>query len=318
MAEPHLLERDANWHSVDYELKYRLGELTLAKQRLKVLRKTHDLAAIMVHATDSTLPPLSAGHDGYLLADVPESCLGGSIQRQGEWLRYCLKSYQRCFIDMSGSFDDYQAGFSAKTRSGIKRKLRKFVEHAGALDFRSYRTASEMDEFFALARPVSAASYQERLLDCGLPADPRFIEEARADAGRGSVRAFVLCAHGQAVSYLYCPVNDGVLEYAYLGYTPHTAKLSAGTVLQWLALQSLFEERGFKAFDFTEGESEHKRLFSTGQVTCSVQLLLRPTVYGRISAFVHRGVDAASGWVGARLERHGWKSRIRQWLRTTA
>ena len=308
----------SDWHFFEYELKYRLGEITLGRQRLKVLRKVYSLNDIRNFVDDPELPGLDADLDGYLLANIPREGVTGMIESRDGHLRYCLQSYQRCYIDMSGSFEDYQNKFSGKTRSGIKRKVRKFIEHANGLDFRTYTTPDEITEFFALARPVSATTYQERLLDCGLPSDPDFMAQARKSAEHDEVRAFILCASGQPVSYLYCPVVNDTLIYAYLGYTPDIAKLSPGTVLQWLALEGLFAERRFTAFDFTEGESEHKHFFSTHQIPCSTQLLLRPTLRGRFSARAHRSIDAASGWLGAQLERHGLKSRIKKWLRKAA
>lgn len=307
-----------DWHRFEYELKYRLGEITLGTERLHVLRKVYTLQDIRRRAGEPVFPPLDASLDGYLLANIPREGVAGSIERSGEYLRYCLKSYMRCYIDMSEDFDAYQRKFSGKTRSGIGRKVRKYVEQAGELDLRCYRTPDEILEFFELARPVSAASYQERLLDCGLPTDVAFIEQASTAASRDQIRAFLLFSKGKATSYLYCPATDSVLEYAFLGYVPEFSKLSPGTVLQWLALEKLFAERRFSAFDFTEGESEHKRFFSTHQTPCSQQLLLRPSVRARISARLHRGIDSASKRIGDHLDRYGLKSRVRKWLRQTA
>ena len=305
----------SDWHTFEYELKYRLGEITLGRQRLQVLRKVYSLNDIRNFVDDPEFPGLDANLDGYLLANIPRECVTGTIETKDAHLRYCLQSYMRCYIDMSGDFEAYQAKFSSKTRSGLNRKVRKFVEQAGGQDFRCYRTPEDISRFFKLARPVSAASYQERLLDCGLPSDAEFISAATAAAARDEVRAFLLFAHGEPVSYLYCPEKDGVLEYAFLGYISDFGKLSPGTVLQWLALEMLFAEKRYTAFDFTEGESEHKRFFSTHQTPCSLQLLLRPSLRARIGARLHRCVDATSKRLGDSLESLGLKRRIRKWLR---
>ena len=308
----------ADWHPFEYQLKYRLGEITLGRQRLTVLRKVYSLNDIRKFVDDPELPDLDADLDGYLLANIPRECVTGTIESTDGHLRYCLQSYLRCYIDMSGDFETYQAKFSGKTRSGLNRKVRKFVEQAGGQDFRCYRTPEEISTFFKLARPVSAASYQERLLDCGLPSDAEFISAATAAAARDEVRAFLLFSHGEPVSYLYCPEKDGVLEYAFLGYISDFGKLSPGTVLQWLALETLFAEKRYTAFDFTEGESEHKRFFSTHQTPCSLQLMLRPSLRTRLGARLHRGVDSASKRLGDSLEQLGLKSKIKKWLRRTA
>lgn len=308
----------AQWHPFEYELKYRLGEITLGQSRLNVLRKVYALNDIRTFSGDPELPELAPELDGYLLANIPREGITGAIEPSGAYLTYCLKSYMRCYIDMSGDFETYQGKFSGKTRSGINRKVRKFGEHAGGLDFRCYQTPEEVTEFLGLARRVSASSYQERLLDCGLPTDQAFVDSAIAAAGRNEVRAFLLFSGERAVSYLYCPVREGALEYAFLGYIPEFSKLSPGTVLQWLALEKLFAEQRFTAFDFTEGESEHKRFFSTHQTPCSIQLLLRPAIRTRFTARLHRSVDTASKALGDSLDRLGLKSRIKKWLRQTA
>lgn len=313
-----MMTAPTDWHPFTYELKYHLGEIVLGRDRLNVLRKVYSFNDIRNFTSDPELPDLGPNLDGYLLANIPRECVTGSIEAVGEYLRYCLKSYMRCHIDMTSDFAAYQARFSGKTRSGINRKVRKFADQAGGLDFRCYRTPGEIAKFFALARPVSAASYQERLLDCGLPTDPEFIEQALQAAGRDEIRAFLLFSQGNASSYLYCPVRDGVLEYAYLGYIPEFSKLSPGTVLQWLALERLFDERSFTAFDFTEGDSEHKRFFSTHQTPCSLQLLLRPSLRTRFRTGLHRGIDTASKKIGDKLDHLGLKSRIKKWLRSTA
>lgn len=307
-----------DWHPYRHELKYRLGELTLAQSHLVVLRKVYALSDIRNFSDDPALPELPSGFDGYLLANIPRQTVSGTIERSGSLMRYCLKSYQRCYIDMSGDFESYRSKFSGKSRSSIQRKVRKFAEHAGGLDFRCYRSPHEIATFLDLARNVSAASYQERLLDCGLPTDEAFIDQAIEATQRDEVRGFLLFAEGRPVSYLYCPIHDGVLEYAFLGYLPEFARLSPGTVLQWLALEQLFAERRFTAFDFTEGESEHKLFFSTHQTPCSLQLLLRPSLRTQVSTRLHRGIDSTSRLIGEGLDRYGLKNRVKKWLRQTA
>jgi len=306
------------WHAYDHRLTYRVGEITLGGVRLPVLRKVHALNEIRRGGGLPELPALTPEAAGYLIAGVPQAGVAGEVSRLGAYLRYCTKAYLHCYIDLSGDFATYQAKFSGKTRSGISRKVRKFTESAGGEEVRRYTRPGELDEFFRLARSVSSQSYQERLLDAGLPTDERFLATAKAAAERDEVRAYLLFHRGEPVSYLYCPVVDNVLLYDYLGYLPGFASLSVGTVLQWLALRSLFDERRFSAFDFTEGESDHKRLFSTHQTPCSNHLILLPTVRNRVVVHAHRGVDRFSAWAGATLERYDLKRKVRRFVRRAA
>jgi CelD/BcsL family acetyltransferase involved in cellulose biosynthesis len=312
------VNNEPDWHSFDFELKLYLGEFNLGRFVLPVQRRVFTLQEIRSAITQPYVPELPPSSAGYLLSSIPQPCTERSASRQDGWLNYCLKSYLRSYIDMAGDFASYQAKFSSKTRSSIKRKVKKFAQQAGGMDLRCYRSPSEIHTFFGLARPVSAASYQERLLDCGLPNDAGFMSRAVSAAKQDNIRAFLLFADGAPVSYLYCPVHDGVLEYAYLGYVPEYSRLSPGTVLQWLAMEQLFAEQRFTAFDFTEGDSEHKRFFSTHQVACSMQLVLKFTWKHRVLLSLHRFVESFSVSVTQTLDRLGLKQRIKKWIRSKA
>src|SRR5439155_2345862 len=122
-------------------------------------------------------------------------------------------------------FDDYMARFSAKSRSTLRRKVRRFTAAPGAR-LREYRAPQEMDEFFRLARALSRKTYQEALYDKGLPASDGFRQRLLAMAGEDGVRGYILFLHDRPIAYLYCPAHDGVLLYENLGYDPEAAALS--------------------------------------------------------------------------------------------
>jgi CelD/BcsL family acetyltransferase involved in cellulose biosynthesis len=172
-----------------------------------------------------------------------------------------------------------------------------------------------MREFFRFARIVSAKTYQEQLLGSGLPETDEFQRGMATLAAEGQVRAFILFDRDKPVSYLYCPIYNGVLIYQYLGYDPGYMALSVGTVLQWLALERLFEEDCFRIFDFTEGESVHKRLFATHSIQCANVFFLRSNLHNTILVQSHRVVDNVSKWTGDTLDRFGLKPKLRKLIR---
>ena len=211
------------------------------------------------------------------------------------------------------------AKFSAKTRSTLKRKLRKFQElSGGVIDWKAYRAPGEISAFLPLARGVSAKTYQERLLNAGLPGTPQFKEEALSRAARDAVRAYILFLHGRPVSYLYLPVEDGSVIYAYLGYDPEVAEHSPGTVLQLLAMESLFAERRFTAFDFTEGAGQHKELFATRVEHCLDVLILRRTLSTAMLSAAHAGFIRIEAALARLLDRLGLRQRLKALLRSLA
>ncbi|MHC4165023.1 MAG: GNAT family N-acetyltransferase, partial [Planctomycetota bacterium] len=224
--------------------------------------------------------------------------------------------YERRYVDLGGTFDDYLKRFSSKSRSTLQRKVRKFGQLCGGeADWRAYRTRAEMDEFYRLAREVSRKTYQERLLDAGLPESDEFREEMLEAAERDGTRGYLLFHESRPVAYLHCPIHDGVVFYGYLGYDPEYAKWSPGTVLQRLALERLFEEAGLRMFDFTEGEGRHKSFFSTHSVLCADIYYLRRSLRNRCLVRLHSGLDAFSRALVRLLDRLGLKERIKRLIR---
>lgn len=226
---------------------------------------------------------IEIGCEGVRVLSAPESAIP-RIRKQlpgyrlGGW-----QAFPRYYIEMAGSFEDYLARFSGKTRSTMRRKRKRIAEMGGdRLDIEEFRTAEDMDRFVAEAVPLSRRTYQARLLDAGLPEGDAAIAEMRALARQDRLRAYLLRIEGKAVSYLYLPIDGETVVYAHLGYDPDFAQLSPGTVLQLEALERLFAEERFRYFDFTEGEGAHKALFATGSVQACSFYLLRPSLANRL------------------------------------
>ena len=257
-----------------------------------------------------------ADSQGFCVHSIPLTGEVPPVRRIQDYLCYVPLKYSHYYIDLSISFDDYKRKFSSKTRSTVSRKITRYAKHCGgSIPWRLYKHPHEMREFFRHARAVSSNTYQERLLDAGLPDSEDFVLEMEALAANRQVRAYILFDGDRPVSYLYCPAREGVLTYAYVGYDPEYMKLSVGTVLQWLALEQLFEEQCFRYFDFTEGQSEHKRLFATHQVQCANIIFLKRTFRNAALVYGHLLMGRCSSSLGDSLERFGLKSKIKRLLR---
>jgi CelD/BcsL family acetyltransferase involved in cellulose biosynthesis len=272
-----------------------------------------------VAAADRPEPPadlLDPDLQGFVVRSLPVSAEQPTFRTTGEYLCYTPHQYQHCYIDLSLGFEHYMAKFSSKTRSTIKRKLSRWNEHCGGKTvWREYRLASDMPEFFREARALSSRTYQERLLDAGLPDSAEFVAETTRLAEQDAVRAYLLFDGTRPVSYLFCPAQGNTLIYAHLGFDPDYLKHSVGTVLQWLALENLFAEGKFRYFDFTEGQSEHKLLFSTHRVQTANVFFVRNSVRNAWLLRAHHGFGKFTSSIGDALERAGVKSRVRKALR---
>lgn len=310
-------EPDLRWSLGTYPFKLRIGELTLASLPLRLWRRSASVSEPTLRRTDLPAAPSGVGDaDGFAIWAQPVAEALPVMTSTNGTIVYAPHQYERFYVDLAGTYEGYLAKFSGKSRSTLKRKIRKFAElSGGTIDWRSYRSPDLIPEFLKLAREVSETTYQERLLDAGLPATAEFAASACALAERDAVRAYLLFLQGKPIAYLYCPIRNGTLEYQYLGYVPSHAQLSPGTVLQSLALEAIFKEGVHRVFDFTGGEGEHKRFFSTNSVRCADLFVLHRTV--RLSTIIalHRGAAVVSDTAGAVLDRLGLKARIRRLLR---
>ena len=290
-------------------LKFQLGARSLGGVRRRLVRISVPLAEAIA-GVPPTLPPLDQEADGIFVRGLPAECVDRLQARSG--LHAVIRQrYERRYADLNGGFDAYLAGFSSKSRATLKRKLRRFAEASGgALDVRGFRRPEQVDAFCRDARALSALTYQERLLDAGLPAD--VAADMRARAGRDAVRAWLLYLEGRPVAYLYAPADGDTLLYAHLGYDPAFADLSPGTVLQTEAMRLLMAEGRFRWFDFTEGDGQHKRQFATGSVASVDLLLLRPTLANRSVAAALTTFDAGVALAKRSLQRAGGAGLVRR------
>ncbi len=292
-------------------------DFTLGSRRL--LSVSRDLSTWSFGLEDvlaGALPPSPpSGRDGVRVLSAPNERLAEVTARFPGFVAGGRQDYRRHYIDMGMGFDAYMARFSGKTRSTLRRKAKKLAEEAGGYTVTEHRSPAEIETFLAAALPLSARTYQARLLDAGLPDTPEarraMLEAAEADR----MRAFLLHAGGEAIAYLSLPVIGATLVYAHLGYVPAWARLSPGTVLQMDALERLFAEARYRWFDFTEGEGAHKAMFGTHSAACSSLVLLEATLANRTLLGARYAFDAGISAAKVFAERSGALGRIRALLR---
>lgn len=305
------------WQNTIYTLSYRIGELTLLTRDFSALAlKNHFLE--LPASPEDLLPPselLEGKVKAAIILSHPAEARLPRFHSSAGLLRYVPFQYTHYYTSLTGTFENYLSKFSAKTRSTLKRKVRRFLDHGEGSGIREYTQPEQMEEFLSLARIISSKTYQEKLFDAGIPVQPEFLSELRDRAQRNGVRAYLLFLRDEPIAYLCCPADDNVLLYSYLGYKPEYAELSPGTVLQHLAFDLLFREQQFTVFDFTQGQGEHKRFFSTHEVPCADLLYFSTSLSSRFWVWLHAGIDDTSAFIGRALERLGLKARIKRLIR---
>lgn len=231
----------------------------------------------------------------------------GSISRTLSFdrkvIRYAAYRGKRYFIDLAnGSFDSYLERFSGKTRNTLRRKVRRFADHAGGpVDLRSYATPEEMIEFRRHAIAVSVLTYQ-RKIGWAFPETEGFKDTLIGEAEKGRVRGFLLMHGDTPIAYAFCKIDADVIIYALLGHDPAFGRFSPGTVLLFLILERLFAERRFRVFDFGGMAAEYKVFFATGNIDYVKAIWLPTTLKHLFLVTAHFLVRQA--WDGAsRLKR---------------
>jgi CelD/BcsL family acetyltransferase involved in cellulose biosynthesis len=307
------------WTVRPIRLRYRLGPVTLFRLPLNfaVLDRHWKQLGDDASALRPPFEELPRDVVGGLVSGCP---LTGPIPRVSlleNTIRYAPHQLARYYIDLSGTFEAYLGKFSSKTRSTLKKKVRRFAERSGGtIDWKEFRRPDEMAEFHRLARQVAEKTYQEKLLQAALPDTDEYRAEMARLAGEGRARGYLLYLEQRPVAYLYCPIQDGAVLYEFLGYDPGERDLSPGTVLQYLVLERLFAEGGFTVFDFTEGPGQHKELFSTGQVLCADLYYFRRGARGAGVVGSHLALGEATKGAIALLERLKIRERLRKYLRS--
>lgn len=303
---------------VSVTLAYRLGELTLFRRELKGFAdRSHFTRQVMAQGRPA-IPDGAPASDFYFFPCYPVDRRPSLRARQGEWLYYTPYVFKNFFVDLTryGSFAEYLEAFSGKSRSTLRRKVRKFAETSGGqIDWRVSRSPEEMEEFLRLALPVSARTYQTRLLGAGLPTSAEFARQLRDAASNGEAFGYLLFLRGAAVAYVLCLSREGIATYDYVGFDPAVQALSPGTVLQYLLLESMFAERRVTIFDFTEGEGAQKEFFATDHRLCAKTYVLRAT-WGNVAAVTaHLWTDRLSSALGDILEKLHVKRAVKRLLR---
>jgi len=306
------------WVTSQVPFKYMLSDFVLLAYNLTLKVQVFKVISEFNSAKPIPKPniKLSEGEQGYLIRSIPLASPQPVFNVKEQYIYYVPQQFNRCYIDLQQTFDEYISKFSSKTRSTIRRKIKKFSAKCdGNLHWRSYRSVSEIKEFYREARKVSSKSYQETLLDSGLPNDSKFIQLMESLSEKDQVRGYLLFDNDCPVAYMYCPIEDNVLLYQFLGYDYEYNKWSVGTILHWLAFEDIFNEKKFKYFDFTEGQSEHKRLYSTGSILCGNVYIFPKNIGVWMLIYSHHGINVLSERLGLLFERFGLKAKLKKIIR---
>jgi CelD/BcsL family acetyltransferase involved in cellulose biosynthesis len=235
----------------------------------------------------------------------------------GDYIRYVPRQYRRFHLDLQDTYAGYLKRLSQNRRQQLRRSLKAFaVASGGQTQWREYRQPGEMAEYHRLAREVSAKSYQEKLVDAGLPDNAEFLAEIIELARRGAIRGYILFFQGKPIAYDHCPIEGDAILYERTGYDPEFQNLRPGVTLLFLIIEHLFATRQFSRFDFGRGDYPYKETFSTGSVLCADIYHFRRTPANCALVFCHAAVERVSSAIASILQHLNLKDRLKKMVRS--
>jgi len=296
-----------------FQLVFRLGPYRLGRADLALT--IIDFGRVAISGDDFEAGQLPFDQPLFLRS-APDRLALETSNPASSTLFYPFYSYLRSWVETGGQFDDYLSSFSKTSRKGLKRRTNKLTElSSGGLDIRRYDQADEMMAFHEDARSVSSKTFQEKLMDEGLPTDQSFLDNMKRMALAGQCYGSILYLEEQPISYLFCERQGRGWLASYGGFDPAHARLSPGTVHLLRVLEDCFDDQHCTLFDLGPGASDYKQFFSTHDVPCSDILILNKTVRNTVAIAIHRTLVALTETSRKLAETLKLKERLRQKIR---
>ena len=313
-----------------WPLYCQFAELTLAKFPLRRFRLIggaldfpEDPAAydLLFNELATQLSAQTSDFDTLYLDGIPlESFLWKYLQESkiigSRFLAYQPEPAKpHLLLRFAGTFQDYMGKFSAKHRKNINREIKRLkTGDLGQFQFVRYELPEEVPTFLEQAVKLSQKTYQWILLHRGLD-DPNLLRHRLPLlAKHGWFRSYLLFCGGKACAFLLGYQCHGRFLFFEIGYDPAMASYSVGTVMQFLAVEDLFNYNRPEVMDLGTFD-RYKEVLSTERHFRSSVFLFPRTVRSRCMRASHHGLLAVNRALSALLDRCNLKTKLRKGMR---
>lgn len=301
-----------------FYLNFQFGDLRLFRKAipLREVTKTNFITSSEINKVEELEVTGDSLPHYFPRLSVSNELAQAKITRQNQNIYYIRQVFKNHFIKLDDfeSFDGYLSKFSAKSRSTLKRKVKK-AENLG-FSHKVYENPEDVEEFHQYACLVGEQTYQKKLFDAAIPKSESYKQKIIDEAEQGRFLGLILFKDEKPCAYLYCPIIENLYVYAYLGYLHEYAKSSPGTVLQFKALEHIYAN-ALKAqyFDFTEGDGAHKQLFATDHKVCCNVLVLNASLSNILLVKSQSMIDSLSNRIGALLDKYQLRNKLKKLIR---
>jgi Acetyltransferase (GNAT) domain len=314
----------------NWPLYWQLGELTLAKfppRRLRLIGGALDFPEdpaaydLLFRELASRTPDFDTPVylDGVPLDSFLWKYLQDSPTIRNRFLLYQPEpATPHLLVRITGSFEEYMGKFSGKHRKNINREIKKLKEGAlGEFQFVRYELPEEVPTFLEHAVELSKKTYQWILLHRGLD-DPNLLRHRLPLlAKQGWLRCYLLFCGGKACAFLLGYQCHGKFLFFEIGFDPAFASYSVGTVMNFLAVEDLFNHNRPEVMDLGTFD-RYKEVLSTERYLQSSVFLFPRSARARLLRASHYGFLLTNRGISSVLDRFNLKTKVRKWLRVVA
>jgi CelD/BcsL family acetyltransferase involved in cellulose biosynthesis len=191
------------------------------------------------------------------------------------------------YVELSGSFEGYEAGLARKHRKELRR-MRRRLEDEGSITFEFADGSERLDALLEEGFAIEGSGWKS---DAGtaiqaVPEARRFYTEiARWAAARGWLRLAFLRLDGRPLAFDFCLEAGGAFYALKGGFDVEYRRFGPGSLLTLESLRHAFE-MGLDSYEFLGTDDAYKL-----QWTSTVRERVRLQVFSR--SVVGRGQDAA-------------------------
>jgi CelD/BcsL family acetyltransferase involved in cellulose biosynthesis len=239
--------------------------------------------------------------------------------RRRFWVYVPKPPSPRRIVELPGSFEDYLAKFSPRTRSNFRNKVNKLEKACdGQLELERVETRAEVPSFLDRVDALSRRSWQGALLQQVVTATEAERERLQLFADRGWLRGYLLKRGNEPLAFAVGYQADGTYFYARPGYDPSWGHLRVGTVLLYKIIEDLTRHHPARRLDFGYGDNDYKEIFANHSYPEANVYLVRRSTYGACTLGTIRSLTAVSSAVRGALDRLRLRETVRHWLRRKA
>jgi CelD/BcsL family acetyltransferase involved in cellulose biosynthesis len=207
------------------------------------------------------------------------------------WIPQIVDSVQTIHaLRLPETFDLYLSKLKRKKRYNLQRQVKLFQDHSsGKLELIRVELKEQISSFLEGAVSISRHSWQQRRLGTRIENNQKWSEKLKDLAERNLLRAYLLKCADKPCSFTLGYQFKDVYHYVEIAYDESFGKFSPGTVLLYLLIQDLIQNKPPKTLYFGLSDHPYKQTFGNIHLKGAQILLWRPTFPNRIKRASHLG-----------------------------